>query len=755
MKKFISFVFIGLLCVFNTKASEPAIWSVNTRSEIIKGDAKGVSINENGTITLAPKLTQIFNSEQSYVWSSAIDANGNSFLGTGSDGKIFKVDAGGKGTIFYDTNELNVAALAIGKNGEIYAGTSPDGKVYRISANGNAEIFFEPKEKYIWSLTILNDGSLAVGTGENGKIYRVRTANATPETSLLFDTGETHIISLTTDKQGNLYAGTDAKGLVLRFSTDGKPFALLDSPLREIHDISVGADGSVYVLAVSDAASASKAATPTTTAATENVETNPMPTPEPAPKSRYDLAAAKSAVYRILPDGGSDIIWNSASVTAFSIAANPNGNGVLIGTSDKGRVYSVTNDGRETLLLQSNEGQISTLKVRGNEIFATSSNQGKLYRFGTQTEGEGSYESSVLDAKASATWGRIWWRSTGLVTLQTRSGNTQKPDETWSDWSAIYTDPKGTQITSPKAKYLQWRAVLKSSPSLPSLPSLPSSRNSVNAANSANSVNSVNSVNSANSVNSVNFETSLNEVNVSYLARNIAPEVLSIQILPTNVGLLTNPPVQIDPNIELSGLDPTAFGLPPIFNIPPRKVYLRGARSLQWTAEDRNGDRLEYDIYYREVNETNFKLLRENLTDNFFTIDGAALADGRYIFKIVAKDSLSNPISLALTGERISEPVDIDNTPPIVSAIGTAQITGDKARTIFEASDSASFLNRAEYSVNGSEWQAVFADDGISDSPKERYSLEIPLKIAGEYTIALRVFDANGNVGSARVVVRK
>ncbi len=250
--------------MFAAQASEPTIWSVNTRTEVLKGDAKGVSINENGTITLAPKLTQIANTEQSYVWSSAIDANGNVFLGTGSDGKIFKVDASGKSTLFYDTNELNVQALAIGKNGEIYAGTSPDGKVYRISANGTAEVFFEPKEKYIWSLAVLNDGSLAVGTGENGKIYKVKSANATPESSLLFDTSETHIISLATDKQGNLYAGTDSNGLVLRFAPDGKPFALLDSSLREIHDIAVGADGSVYVLAVSDAASASKATTPAT-----------------------------------------------------------------------------------------------------------------------------------------------------------------------------------------------------------------------------------------------------------------------------------------------------------------------------------------------------------------------------------------------------------------------------------------------------------------------------------------------------------
>ena len=716
MKKYLLLPIMFVCLSAAAAAVEPMVWSVNSRAEVLKGDARGVSIDDTGTMTLAPKLTEDFKTEQSYIWASTVDAAGNVYVGTGGDGKIFKVDKAGKGTLFADLAELNVSAIAIGGSGEIYAATSPDGKVYRIDAAGKAEAYFEPKEKYIWALAVLADGSLAVATGDNGKIFKVKAANANPESSLLFDTSETHIISLAADKQGNLYAGTDSNGLVLRFGPDGKPFGLLDSPLREIHDLSIGPDGSVYALAIAESVAAKPAETPAAPAAESKTVTvekaNPL-TPETPAKSKYDLSAAKSAVYRITPDGGTDLLWASPAVVGFAIQAHATGKGVLIGTSDKGRIYNVSNEGRETLVLQTGASQISTFASDGTSLFATSSNQGSLYRI-QGSAADGSYDSAVLDTKATSNFGRIWWRSSGNVAIQTRSGNTEKADETWSQWSSPMTDPKGGQAASPKARYFQWRAVFKADASVPSL----------------------------------------SEVNLSFAAVNIAPEVLSIQALPTNVGLAANPPIQVDPNIELSGMDPVTFGIPNAA-VPPRRLFQRAATSLQWTAEDRNGDKLVYDLYFKEIGDRDFKLLKADLTDNFAAIDGQSLADGRYIFKVVARDAPSNPVKLALAGERVTEPVDIDNSAPVVTAAGTPVIAGDKARVTFDAADAASYVTRAEYSVNGGPWMAVYADDGISDGPKERYTIEIAVPAAGEYVVTLRAFDVNSNAGNARAVVKK
>ncbi len=712
-------------------AGQPVIWETGSRVELLRGDARGVSISDTGVLMLAPNFEEVFNTEQAFIWSSAIDSRNNVYLGTGHDGRVYRVSSTGQGALLFDAPELDVTALALGRDGFIYAGTSPDGKVYKITPEGRSEIYFDPPDKYIWSLAMLPDGALAVGTGDNGKLYRVSSAGAKPETSLLIGTNQTHVISLAVNAQGDLIAGTDPGGLVLRISPDGKAFALFDAHLREIHALAPAPDGSIYALALSDAASAGRPSgvpaptpsssegptTPTTTVTITAVDESgtPIQTQTPPSRSRTDLSSARSAVFRILPDGAADVIWSSPTITAFAIAPALEPGSVLIGTSDKGRIYSVTNDGRDTLLLQSREAQISSFLIRNGQVFAASSNQGKLLRFGKQLVKEGSYESPVRDAKLIATWGRVFWRGGGNVELQTRSGNGERPDATWSEWSAAYRDPNGNQISSPRARFIQWRAMLRAS---------------------ANT-----------------DRTWMEDVSIAYLPRNVAPEVLSITALPVGIGLQSVVQVQIDPNVESSGLDPSLFGA--AAQVPPRRLFQKGARSFQWQAEDRNGDNLEYAIYYRSLNETTFRLLKDKLRDNFYTIDGATLADGRYIIKIIASDAPDNPSGQALSGERLSEPVEIDNTPPVVKVLGQPQIKADTVQVQFEVEDITGKIRRADSSVNGAPWSPIFPDDGIADSGRERYSLTFAGLGPGEQTIALRAFDLSGNIGTLSITVRK
>src|SRR5438045_6533399 len=89
-------------------AGQPIIWEISSRADLLKGDSRGVSVTDTGALMLAPQVTQLFNTEQAYVWSSATDAQGNIFLGTGHDGRVFRVGADGKGSMLYDAPELDV-----------------------------------------------------------------------------------------------------------------------------------------------------------------------------------------------------------------------------------------------------------------------------------------------------------------------------------------------------------------------------------------------------------------------------------------------------------------------------------------------------------------------------------------------------------------------------------------------------------------------------------------------------------------------
>ncbi len=717
-------------------ASGPLFWEVSKQEDIIKGDARGVSIADSGTIQLAPAYTLVYDTKEAYIWSSATDAAGNIYLGTGHDGKIFKVEASGAGRLLYDAAELDVTALATDAKGNLYAATSPEGKIYKITGDGNATVFYDPPYKYIWSLYYDNAASLLyAGTGDKGVIYKI---DANGKETAIADTNETNIVSLTMDKSGNLIAGTDPSGLVLRISPDGKTFALLDTTSQEIHNLSLAPDGSIYALGINQQGAAQKTtsvgASSTSSLTSEgvirlstdedgNVSVQAADTSSTAARS----SGGKSSVYRILPDGGNETIWTSGEAIGFSLKVGAGGN-IFVGTGSKGRIYAIAPDRSQTLLIQSPEDQTSSLIAVGETLYAASSNLGRLYRIGAQSVSEGTYLSTVRDTKFAGQWGVINWRGNGNIQIQTRTGNTESPDLTWSDWSTAYTKSDGDQITSPRARFIQWKATLKNS-----APGGNSTRN--NASN--------NPTNQAG--------TKLESVTLAYLPRNQAPDITAVNVLPPGVAL-QELPSGIDPSILSSGLDPQVFGLSS--NIPPRRFFQKGARTLTWQVSDANDDDLTYKIFYRTAGDNDWHVLADNLTQNYYTIDGNRLPDASYFFKVIASDSLSNPDDQALKNEYVTDTIEIDNTPPVVKA-GTPSTNGTTIEVTFEVMDNTSRIVKGEYSIDGGAWHLLFPVDGIADSAKETFKVKVNLDKTSEHVIAFRCTDSSYNVGTNKVTLTK
>src|SRR5690242_956852 len=150
MKK-IFWLITPLLLVMPLLAVTPQFWEIRTYDDFRKGKLANLSLTSDDELILAPRFDMVYNTEQTLVWSTVADSKGNVYLGTGHDGKIFKVDSTGKGSMVADLPELDVLGLAVDSKDVLYAGSSPDGKVFKIE-NGTPKEFFNPHTKYIWSM---------------------------------------------------------------------------------------------------------------------------------------------------------------------------------------------------------------------------------------------------------------------------------------------------------------------------------------------------------------------------------------------------------------------------------------------------------------------------------------------------------------------------------------------------------------------------------------------------------------------------
>lgn len=131
------------------------------------------------------------------------------------------------------------------------------------------------------------------------------------------------------------------------------------------------------------------------------------------------------------------------------------------------------------------------------------------------------------------------------------------------------------------------------------------------------------------------------------------------------------------------------------------------------------------------------------------------MPDGAYYLKVVASDDKSNSPNEALQADRVSERFVVDNTPPTISQITSEPApaaAGDPAVTVrFRASDSASSIIRAQYSLDAGDWTIVPPVGGLSDSPAEQYSVTLRAIRAGEHTVSVRVYDQFENESAAKV----
>ena len=152
------------------------LWTVTRYDGMERGTTDGVAIRSDGRIEAGPATSLLYATGGNYVWSAAVDAAGNAYVGMGGTAAggavVMRVAPDGKATKVFEGKELGVQALRLGTDGHVYAATSPDGKVYRLGASpADAFVVFdaaltEEKPKYLWD--VVQAASVA---GKAGNLY--------------------------------------------------------------------------------------------------------------------------------------------------------------------------------------------------------------------------------------------------------------------------------------------------------------------------------------------------------------------------------------------------------------------------------------------------------------------------------------------------------------------------------------------------------------------------------------------------------
>ena len=325
--------------------------------------------------------------------------------------------------------------------------------------------------------------------------------------------------------------------------------------------------------------------------------------------------------------------------------------------------------------------------VNGPALLTT--NAAGVWRFVPGTERRGTYTSAALDAGQAARFGVFRWSGElpagARARFAFRTGFSAEPDRTWSAWSAPAEGRELPLAGLDRGRFLQWK---------------------------------------------VEFEGGegsgprLTAAEVSYRQENLRPKIERFAALDPGQVLV---PVGFNPSDQV--YEPASPNRDGIFTtLEPgaareerlKPLWKKGWRTLRWKVSDPNQDELRYSLAVRpEANEAGWLTVVEEIKDDFYGFDATVLPVGRYRFRLAASDARGNAEGDGLEARQESEPVVIDQTPPVLES---ARRAGRGARV--RVYDAWNPLREASVSVDGGPWRPLAAADGLLDGQREELVVE-------------------------------
>lgn len=756
-----------------------------------QGESTGTELLAQGRLLIGPRAVRLDKTDEGVAWNIAVDpVDGSVFYATGHNGKVYKHRPGKEPELWADLTEPEAISVAIDPTGALLIGASPGGKIYRVVQPGKPQLFFETKEEYVWDMVFDAKGLLYAATGPNGKVYRIRGER---NGEVYYDSDATNIMALDFNNSGELVAASQGKAFVIRISGPQKGYVLYASQEDEARTLKADKSGNLYVginsartSSLVDRKSSSSDDGPRSALNTPSATPTPSPSPKPGQAKDDDDDATptnwssfgsslggQSMVVQIQPSGFVTNFWAAPEGPIHSMLVDDQTSSLLVSAGKRGKIYRVDlQQATHSVVADVDEPMVLALAKLKNSTYFATANKAALYELATSGAlQQALYASRPFNAGSTVKWGNLYYEaeetSGSIISFETRSGNTSDPtDGTWSEWSrAERVADRIMHVTSPIAQYLQYRLTMQA----------PLGEDS----------------------------PKLDNIQAFYVQQNASPILRNIQVVKVGGGA---PPAgsssfaamaaQLGARVALPapspapGAPPTGPDAPPgaprppspsgpssPFGPPPSVTAGRGEDvdlrpsgsgfavnqntqrlAITWEANDPNGDKLRFKLFFKGEDEIEWKLIEENLLVPRFLFSTEAIPDGKYRIKVEATDAPENQVTSASMVSSISRIYVVDNTPPEIPKLEGRRI-GDEFEITASAKDATSILAAAEYNLNASrEWQAVAPEDGIFDFYQETFRVRVkPEKEhadSPEHTFSLRVYDREGNSKVEKVLLR-
>jgi outer membrane protein assembly factor BamB len=711
--------------------------------ELLAGKTDGVVVSSQGTLQLG-RAAQALVSEFADVWSvnRIVVSGGTIFLGTSPNGNIYKYSLG-KLTKIYPTQEdvtpskttaateqtekpdpnrpesgpdnvvkaterlanQHIFAMALDVAGRLLVGISgKDGKLCRYEA-GKMETIFEPNDaRYIFDIETDNVGNIYLGTGPEGKVYVLDPSGKVAQ--LVYDSPDKNILTVAASRDGFVYAGSDTRGLIYKINPRNKTAAVLyDSEEPEVSAL-LAADGPAPEPGVLyAAATAAKVVEAEERFATQRSAGRPEPKPGDGKSISEGEGGLKLKVANTSPSA------EEKPPAGPRPAPRPPKPGAA------SYVYRIDKQGYVTEVF-SETAVFLCLARQDDKILVGSGNDGRLYLVDPEAERQAVAYEDKTAAQISAV----------TVSDQDVYIGTANPARLVLLGASYGT--KGTYVSDliDAGQPAKWGKLQIDA-------DVPAGCKVLAASRSGN----------VKDVNDPTFSEWTEPVEITAPIQLRCPVGRFCQYrltLETADGKKT-------PLIREVAVASTVPNLAPkVESVDTSRLQnpgKEGVFKISYKGSDGNEDKLTYKLYFRKVGRSNWIEMKDKLEADNYEWDSKTVEDGRYEVRVVASDEKGNSPETQLTGSRISDPLVVDNTGPVIRKYALEK-SGKAATLKLQINDELSVISKLEYTIDSNtEWKSTLPDDFVCDTTEECFTITTGDLEPGEHVLALKITDDVGN----------